>query len=43
LVTTTAEAVLGSTVTARGTVRTNKDFGSGYAYKVLLEDASFKP
>lgn len=43
LVTTTAEVVLGSTVTASGTVRTNKDFGSGYAYKVLLEDASFKP
>ena len=43
LVTTTASASVGSTVTATGTVRTNKDFGSGYSYKVLLEDASFKP
>jgi hypothetical protein len=30
-------------VTAVGMVRTNKDFGSGYAYKVMLEDAIFKP
>ena len=43
LVTTKADVAVGSTVTAVGTVRTNKDFGSGYAYKVMLEDASFKP
>jgi hypothetical protein len=44
LVTTLAEnTAVGSTVTVTGTVRTNKDFGSGYAYKVMLEDASFKP
>jgi hypothetical protein len=43
LVTTQAEPALGSTVTAVGTVRTNKDFGSGYAYKVMLEDVRFKP
>jgi hypothetical protein len=43
LVTTKADAALGSTVTAIGTVRTNKDFGSGYSYKVMLEDASIKP
>ena len=43
LVTTTASTSVGSTVTAVGTVRTNKDFGSGYSYKVMLEDASFKP
>lgn len=43
LVTTKAETSVGSTVTAVGTVRTNKDFGSGYSYKVMLEDASFKP
>jgi hypothetical protein len=43
LVTSNAEATVGSTVTAVGTVRTNKDFGSGYAYKVLLEDVKFKP
>jgi len=43
LVTTKADTAVGSTVTAVGTVRTNKDFGSGYSYKVMLEDASFKP
>ena len=43
LVTTSAETTVGSTVTAVGTVRTNKDFGSGYAYKVLLEEVKFKP
>jgi hypothetical protein len=43
LLTTNAEITVGSTVTAMGTVRTNKDFGSGYAYKVLLEDVKFKP
>jgi hypothetical protein len=43
LLTTTAETTVGSTVTAVGTVRTNKDFGSGYAYKVMLEDVKFKP
>jgi hypothetical protein len=43
LVTTNAEATVGSTVTAIGTVRTNKDFGAGYAYKVMLEDVKFKP
>jgi hypothetical protein len=44
LVTTLAENIaVGSTVTVAGTVRTNKDFGSGYAYKVMLEDASVKP
>jgi hypothetical protein len=44
LITTLSENIaVGSTVTVAGTVRTNKDFGSGYAYKVMLEDASIKP
>jgi hypothetical protein len=43
LVTTNAETTVGTTVTAVGTVRTNKDFGSGYAYKVILEEVKFKP
>lgn len=43
LATTDAETTVGSTVTAVGTVRTNKDFGSGYSYKVLLEDVKLKP
>ena len=29
----------GDTVTLRGTLRTDKDFGSGYTYAVLVEDA----
>lgn len=42
LVTTTASTKLGAVVTASGTVRTDKDFGAGYAYKVLIEEASLK-
>jgi len=38
-VTTGETAAKGETVTIRGTVRTNKDFGSGYVYQVLVEDA----
>jgi hypothetical protein len=29
-------------VTAKGTIRTDKDFGSGYAYKVLVEEATLQ-
>jgi len=39
LVTTAAETKVGAVVTVTGMVRTNKDFGSGYSYKVLIEDA----
>lgn len=39
LVTTLSQAKVGDVVTVTGVVRTNKDFGSGYAYKVLIEDA----
>lgn len=39
LVTTAAEVKVGAVVTVTGVVRTNKDFGSGYTYKVLIEDA----
>lgn len=42
LVTTTHEAKLGDVVTVKGTVRANKDFGGGYAYKVLVEDATLQ-
>ena len=42
LVTTMASAKVGDVVTVTGTVRTDKDFGSGYAYKVLIEEASLK-
>jgi hypothetical protein len=40
LVTTTAPAKLGDVVTVSGVVHTNKDFGAGYAYKVLIEEAT---
>ena len=43
LVTTQSVAKVGDVVTASGVVRTNKDFGSGYTYKVLVEDATLKP
>jgi hypothetical protein len=43
LVTTDASAKPGDVVTASGLVRTNKDFGAGYSYKVLIEEATLKP
>lgn len=42
LVTTTGQAKVGDVVTVKGTVRTDRDFGSGYAYKVLIEDATLQ-
>ena len=42
LVTSTSEAKIGDIVTAKGVVRTNKDFGSGYSYKVLIEEATLQ-
>jgi hypothetical protein len=42
LVTTLSETKVGALVTAKGTVRTDKDFGSGYAYKVLVEEATLQ-
>jgi len=43
LVTTTNPAKLGDVVTAKGLVRTDKDFGAGYSYKVLIEEATLQP
>lgn len=42
VVTTTDKARLGDVVTVRGVVRTDMDFGSGYAYKVLIEEATLQ-
>lgn len=39
-VTTTATAAVGDIVTVTGTVVVDKDFGSGYSYAVLLQNAS---
>ncbi len=42
LVTTADEAGIGEIVTARGIVRTDMDFGAGYSYKVLVEEATLE-
>jgi hypothetical protein len=42
LVTTANQAKLGDIVTVKGTVRTGKDFGAGYSYKVLIEEATLQ-
>ncbi|HEX9053107.1 MAG TPA: nucleotide-binding protein [Anaeromyxobacter sp.] len=38
-VTTNDSAAVGDVVVVKGTVRLDKDFGAGYAYPVILEDA----
>lgn len=43
LVTSAANAKLGDIVTAVGTLRADRDFGAGYTYKVLIEDAMLTP
>jgi len=42
LVTSANQAAVGDVVLVEGVVRTDKDFGSGYAYKVMIEDAKLK-
>ena len=39
LVTSADQAKVGNTVLVEGTVATNKDFGAGYKYRVMVEDA----
>lgn len=43
IVTTNSTTKVGDIVTAKGVVRTNKDFGAGYSYKVLVEEATLQP
>ena len=38
-VTTMGETTVGATITIIGTVRLNKDFGAGYSYALIVEDA----
>jgi len=38
-VTTSVPAKLGDVVVVTGNVSTNKDFGAGYKYSVIVEDA----
>jgi hypothetical protein len=42
LVTTAEQAKVGDIVTMKGVVRVDKDFGAGYSYKVLVEDATLQ-
>ncbi len=42
LVTTQSQARAGDVVTVKGTVRNDKDFGAGYSYKVLIEEATLQ-
>jgi hypothetical protein len=42
-VTTAATVALGDVVVVRGTLATNKDFGAGYKYAVLIENAAVSP
>lgn len=37
------EMILGDTATATGTIHTDKDFGSGYFYEVIMEETTFTP
>jgi hypothetical protein len=43
LVTTASTTKVGDVVTAKGVVHTNAEFGSGYSYKVLIEEATLQP
>jgi hypothetical protein len=40
--TTASEAKIGDIVTLKGIVRTDKNFGSGYAYRVIIEEATLQ-
>jgi hypothetical protein len=42
LITSMNAVKVGDIVTAKGIVRTDKDFGSGYVYKVIVEEANFQ-
>jgi hypothetical protein len=42
LVTTQSKTKVGDIVTFKGIVRTDKDFGAGYSYKVLIEEATLQ-
>jgi hypothetical protein len=42
LVTTNEQAKVGDVVTAKGMVRVDKDFGSGYRYKAMVEEATLQ-
>jgi hypothetical protein len=43
VVTTQDDPNIGDVVTAKGTLYKDKDFGSGYKYQVIVEEATVKP
>ena len=43
VITSKQTAAVGDQVTISGTVVLNRDFGSGYSYPLLIEDASITP
>jgi len=43
IVTSKDQTQVGQIIVVEGKVATNKDFGAGYTYKVMLEDAKIKP
>lgn len=43
LVTTSQATRLDAVIAVKGVVRTDKDFGAGYVFKVMLEDAVLQP
>jgi len=43
LVTSANPTKLGEVLTVQGIVHTDKDFGAGYSYKVLIEEATLQP
>ncbi|HUH03882.1 MAG TPA: hypothetical protein VML75_17925 [Kofleriaceae bacterium] len=42
-VTTAATAAVGDVITVSGTLATDRDFGGGYSYAVIVEDAALAP
>ena len=42
LITTGSEVAVGEVVTMKGIVRNNRDYGAGYVYRVLIEDATLE-
>lgn len=42
LVTTSEQAKVGDIVTAKGVLRTDRDFGAGYSYKAIVEEATLQ-
>jgi hypothetical protein len=43
VITSKDQTKVGAVVTVKGVVRTSKDFGHGYSYDVLMEDATINP